>query len=91
MRDQPKNSYRLWGPVYDSRIDAYRPGTLWDRVSGGHEYVFLGDAECGGVWSLEHSRDLAEHLLGVYLHDGFHCPGCLRSLRRVKCRGGWVW
>lgn len=85
--DEPKTNHELWTPFYDAHRRAFRPGLLFNSVSGKYECGLAISGECS-AGPFQHSRDLAEHLLGVLWGDGFHCPGCLRSLRRVRCGGG---
>lgn len=84
FEDEPKSNHRLWTPFYDARRRAFRPGLLYNSTLGKYECGLVISGECS-AGPFEDSRDLAEHLLGVHWGDGFHCPGCLRSLRRVRC------
>jgi hypothetical protein len=87
FRDEPKTNHKLWEGFYDAGRRAFRPGLLYNSVLGKYVCGLVISGECS-AGPFEHSRDLAEHLLGVHWGDGFHCPGCLRSLRRVRCGGG---
>ena len=87
FKDEPKTNHKLWEGFYDAGRRAFRPGLLYNSVLGKYVCGLVISGECS-AGPFEHSRDLAEHLLGVHWGDGFHCPGCLRSLRRVRCGSG---
>lgn len=87
FKDEPKINHELWTPFWDAHRRAFRPGLLHDSTLGKYQCGLVISGECT-AGPFEDSRDLAEHLLGVHWGDGFHCPGCLRSLRRVRCGGG---
>lgn len=87
-RDRPKDRCELWGPRYHARCGVWVPGMLWQGSTGKYVCLLAGSGCEDGPF--EHSRDLAEHLLNVHWDDGFHCPGCWGSLRRVQRYGGWV-
>lgn len=90
FEDEPKISYELWEPVYDVHRGRYVPGMLYSYALQEYECGFASNGKCT-AWPFESPRDLAEHMLNVHWEDGFHCPGCLRSLRRVRCGGGGGW
>lgn len=87
FKDEPKANHELWTPFWDAHRRAFRPGLLYNSNLGKYQCGLVISGECT-AGPFEGSRDLAEHLLGVHWGDGFHCPGCLRSLRRVRCGGG---
>jgi hypothetical protein len=87
FKDGPKTSHELWEPVYDARHGIYRPGMLYSYAFQEYECAFAASGECNDG-PFEQPRDVAEHMLNVHWGDGFHCPGCLRSLRGVRCGGG---
>ena len=90
FRDEPEISHELWEPVYDVHRGRYMPGTLYSYASQEYECGFASNGKRADG-PFESPRDLAEHMLDVHWDDGFHCPGCLRSLRRVRCGGGGGW
>lgn len=90
FNDEPKSSHELWEPVYDARHGMYKPGMLYSYASQEYECAFAASGECT-AGPFEESRDVAEHLMNVHWGDGLHCPGCLRSLRGVRCGGGDGW
>lgn len=87
FKDEPKPSHELWEPVYDARHEVYIPGMLYSYALQEFECAFAASGECT-AGPFEQARDVAEHLMNVHWGDGFHCPGCLRSLRGVRCGGG---
>lgn len=90
FKDEPKIGHELWEPVYDVHRGTYLPGMLYSYVLQEYECGFASNGKCA-AGPFESPRDLAEHMLNVHWDDGFHCPGCLRSLGRVRCGGGGGW
>jgi hypothetical protein len=89
FEDEPKARRELWEPFYDARYGVYRPGIAYSYALKKYECGFARSGRCA-EGPFEQPRDLAEHMLNEHWNDRFHCPGCLRSLRRVR-RGGGGW
>ena len=89
FEDEPKARHELWEPFYDARYGVYRHGIAYNYTLKKYECGFARSGRCTDG-PFEQPRDLAEHMLNEHWDDRFHCPGCLRSLRRVRCGGeGW--
>jgi hypothetical protein len=87
FKHEPKTSHELWEAVYDARHSVYMPGMLYSYTLQEYECAFAARGECDDG-PFEEPRDVAEHLMDVHRGDWLHCPGCLRSLRGLRCGGG---
>ena len=88
LRDEPKARHELWEPFYDARYGVYRAGIAYSYALKKYECGFASGGRCADG-PFEQPHDLAEHMLNGHWDDRFRCPGFLRSLRRVRCGGGW--